>query len=48
MKMKDLKHEQIVKLETLKNMAYKIAEYNIRVNGVYYCVLNGKKTKVIR
>ena len=44
------KHATIetVKLETLKNMAYRIAEYNIRVNGVYYCVINGKKVKVIK
>lgn len=38
--MKEKQVEQTVKLETLKNMAYKIAEYNIKANGVYWRSLN--------
>lgn len=46
--MKKNENIETVKLETLNNMAYRIAEYNIRVNGVYYCVINGKRVKVVK
>lgn len=40
--------EQIIKLESLKGIAYKIAEAVIRFDGVYYCMLDGKRTKVVK
>ena len=39
--------EQIVKLESLKNMAYRIAKAVIEKDGAYYCTLDGKRTKVV-
>ena len=40
--------EKTIALDTLSGIARKIAEYNIRVNGVYYCVIGGVHTKVVK
>jgi hypothetical protein len=40
-------HQQVVKLDALKGIAYKIAEVHIRFDGKYFCLLDGIKTKVI-
>lgn len=41
-------YEQTVKLDTLKNMAYLIAKAEIEARGVYYCIIDSVKTKVIK
>jgi len=40
--------EKTVALDALSGIAYKIAEYNIRINGVYYCVIGGVRVKVVK
>jgi hypothetical protein len=40
---------KIIKLETLKNknLLYKIAKAKINQKGVYFCLIDNKKSKVI-
>lgn len=40
--------EQVKKLEELTNIAYRIAKAVIEKDGVYYCIIDGKRTKVIK
>lgn len=42
-----MKPEQTVKLESLANLAYRIAKAVIEREGAYYCMIDGKRTKVV-
>jgi hypothetical protein len=39
---------QTIKLSELKNIAYIIAKAEIEAKGVYFCVVNGIKTRVVK
>lgn len=39
--------EQTIRLSETKNMLRRLAEAEIRVHGVYYCMVDGKRTKVV-
>lgn len=39
--------QQTIKLNSLKNMAYIFAKMSLDVKGVYFCIIDGKKTEVI-
>ena len=40
--------KQTIYLHELKNIAYRIAKYNLETTGVYFCILDGVKTEVIK
>jgi len=37
-----------IKLDTLKNMAYRIAKAMIEAHAEYFCIVDGQKVKVIK
>lgn len=37
-----------IKLSELKNIARKIAEKNLEVNGKYFCKIDGEKVQVVK
>ena len=41
-------YKQTVKLSNLKGLSYMIAQKELEVNGAYFCLLDGVKTKVIK
>lgn len=42
------KPEQTIRLSETSNMLRRLATAEIDAFGVYYCIVDGKKTKVIR
>ena len=45
---KDKIKMKTIKLSELKNMARIMAQKEIELNGVYFCLIDGRKTKVIK
>jgi len=42
------KPEQVIKLENLKNIAFILAKANLEKYGVYFCLIDGKRTQIIK
>jgi len=40
--------EQTIKLADTANMLHRLAEIEIRYHGEYFCMVDGKRTRIIR